>query len=110
MKVQSGDLIQADRHGAVVVPLENIAAMAAALDGLMKREARIIAAALASKLSRHERRSQWLAVSGTGPQIDYGGGGKNFLGMLLHACLILTRRVLHHPRVGRKKYEKAARL
>jgi regulator of RNase E activity RraA len=30
MEVQSGDLIHADRHGAVVVPVENIDAMAAA--------------------------------------------------------------------------------
>jgi regulator of RNase E activity RraA len=47
MKVQSGDLIHADRHGAVVVPMENIDAMAAELDGLIKREAKIIAAARA---------------------------------------------------------------
>ena len=47
MEVQSGALIHADRHGAVVVPVENIDAMAAALDGLMKREASIIAAARA---------------------------------------------------------------
>jgi regulator of RNase E activity RraA len=47
MEVRSGDLIHADRHGAVVVPVENIDAMAAALDGLMKREAKIIAAARA---------------------------------------------------------------
>jgi regulator of RNase E activity RraA len=47
MDVQSGDLIHADRHGAVVVPVKNIDAMAAALDSLMKREARIIAAARA---------------------------------------------------------------
>jgi regulator of RNase E activity RraA len=47
MQVQSGDLIHADRHGAVVVPVGNIDAMAAALDGLMKREANIIAAARA---------------------------------------------------------------
>ena len=40
-------MIHADRHGAVVVPVENIDAMAAALDGLMKREASIIAAARA---------------------------------------------------------------
>jgi regulator of RNase E activity RraA len=31
MEVQSGALIHADRHGAVVVPVENIDAMAAAL-------------------------------------------------------------------------------
>ena len=47
MEVRSGNLIDADRHGAVVVPVENIDAMAAALDGLMKREAKIIAAARA---------------------------------------------------------------
>ena len=43
--VESGDLIHADRHGAVIVPVEKIDAMAAALDGLAKQEARIIAAA-----------------------------------------------------------------
>ena len=42
---KSGDLIHADRHGAVVVPVDKIDAMQAALDGLMKQEARIIAAA-----------------------------------------------------------------
>jgi regulator of RNase E activity RraA len=47
MEVQSGDLVHADRHGAVVVPVKNIDAMAVALDSLMKREARIIAAARA---------------------------------------------------------------
>jgi regulator of RNase E activity RraA len=47
MEVQSGDLIHADRHGAVVVPLGNIDAMTAALDGLTKREAKIVAAARA---------------------------------------------------------------
>ena len=47
MKVQSGDALHADRHGAVVVPIGQIDAMAAALDGLIKREAKIIAAARA---------------------------------------------------------------
>ncbi len=45
MTANSGDPIHADRHGAVVVPVEKIDAMQAALDGLIKREARIIAAA-----------------------------------------------------------------
>jgi regulator of RNase E activity RraA len=45
MAAKSGDLIHADRHGAVVVPVAQIDAMKTALDGLMKQEARIIAAA-----------------------------------------------------------------
>jgi regulator of RNase E activity RraA len=45
MKVNSGDLIHADQHGAVVVPLEIIPKMKAALDDLNAREARIINAA-----------------------------------------------------------------
>ena len=40
-------VIHADRHGAVVVPVDKIDAMHAALDGLMDREARILAAARA---------------------------------------------------------------
>jgi regulator of RNase E activity RraA len=47
MAVKSGDLIHADRHGAVVVPIDKIDAMPAALDGLVKQEARIIGAARA---------------------------------------------------------------
>jgi regulator of RNase E activity RraA len=47
MAVKSGDLVHADRLGAVVVPAEKIDAMQAALDGLIKQEARIIAAARA---------------------------------------------------------------
>ena len=45
MAVKSGDLIHADRHGAVVVPLDTIDAMQAAAEGLSAREAKIIAAA-----------------------------------------------------------------
>jgi regulator of RNase E activity RraA len=45
MAAQSGDLIHADRHGAVIVPVDKIDAMHGALDGLMKQEQRIIAAA-----------------------------------------------------------------
>jgi regulator of RNase E activity RraA len=47
MRVKSGDLIHADRHGAIVVPDEKIEAMRAAVDGLAAREAKIIAAARA---------------------------------------------------------------
>jgi regulator of RNase E activity RraA len=45
MAVRSGDLIHADRHGAVVVPLETIDAMQTALAGLVAKEATIIEAA-----------------------------------------------------------------
>jgi regulator of RNase E activity RraA len=47
MAVKSGDLIHADRHGAVIVPVDKIDAMKPALEGLNKQEARIIAAARA---------------------------------------------------------------
>src|SRR5262245_58452618 len=47
MAVRSGDLVHADRHGAIVVPADKIDAMKVALDGLAAREAKIIAAAKA---------------------------------------------------------------
>ncbi len=51
MAAQSGDLVHADRHGAVVVPADKIGEMKAALDGLMRREAAIITAARAPDTS-----------------------------------------------------------
>src|SRR5437764_7236325 len=51
IKAKSGDLIHADRHGAVVVPADQIGAMKTALDGLAAREAKIIAAARAPDTS-----------------------------------------------------------
>src|SRR6266480_395614 len=51
MATRSGDLVHADRHGAVVVPLDKISAMMAAADALTRREARIIAAARAADAS-----------------------------------------------------------
>jgi regulator of RNase E activity RraA len=45
MTTRSGDLIHADRHGAVVVPVDTIDAMQAAAEKLAAAEARIIAAA-----------------------------------------------------------------
>ncbi|HXF55057.1 MAG TPA: RraA family protein [Hyphomicrobiaceae bacterium] len=47
MTVRSGDLIHADRHGAVVVPADRIEAMQAAAEKLARQEARIIEAARA---------------------------------------------------------------
>jgi regulator of RNase E activity RraA len=45
MAVKSGELIHADRHGAVVVPLNTIEPMQAAADKLAANEAKIINAA-----------------------------------------------------------------
>jgi regulator of RNase E activity RraA len=45
MAVKSGDLIHADQHGAVVVPLNTIDGMKAAANGLAAKEAKIINAA-----------------------------------------------------------------
>jgi regulator of RNase E activity RraA len=47
MAVNSGDLIHADRHGAVVVPVDKIDAMKPALDKLTQSETRVITAARA---------------------------------------------------------------
>ncbi len=49
MAVRSGDLIHADRHGAVVVPVAAIDGMQAAADKVASQEARIIAAAKSGK-------------------------------------------------------------
>jgi len=48
MAVESGDLIHADRHGAVVVPADKIAAMRPTLDKINAHEKKIIDAARAS--------------------------------------------------------------
>jgi regulator of RNase E activity RraA len=45
MKVNSGDLIHADQHGAIVVPLNILDKLPAALADINAREARIIKAA-----------------------------------------------------------------
>ncbi len=45
MAVKSGELIHADRHGAVVVPVDKIDAMQEAAEALSAREAKIIGAA-----------------------------------------------------------------
>jgi regulator of RNase E activity RraA len=45
MDVQNGDIIHADQHGAVVVPVDKVDEMMKALEGLTEREAAIIQAA-----------------------------------------------------------------
>lgn len=42
MKVSDGDLIHADKHGAVVIPVEAVAGMADTVDLLVRREAVIL--------------------------------------------------------------------
>jgi regulator of RNase E activity RraA len=49
MAVKSGDLIHADRHGAVVVPLNTIDGMKDAAPKLAAKEAQIIDAAKSGK-------------------------------------------------------------
>jgi regulator of RNase E activity RraA len=49
MAVKSGDLIHADQHGAIVVPLNTIDGMKDAADKLAATEAKIIAAAKSGK-------------------------------------------------------------
>lgn len=51
MEVMSGDLIHADRHGAVVVPADKIGEMKKANAGLADREAKIIKAARAPDMT-----------------------------------------------------------
>jgi regulator of RNase E activity RraA len=47
MAVRDGDLVHADRHGAVVIPPEAAAAIPDAADRIARREAEILAAARA---------------------------------------------------------------
>ena len=49
MAVKNGDLVHADRHGAVVVPLATIDPMKIAADGLAAKEVKIINAAKSGK-------------------------------------------------------------
>jgi regulator of RNase E activity RraA len=51
MTVRSNDLIHADRHGAVVVPIDKIGEMKKANAGLAEREAKIIKAARAPDMT-----------------------------------------------------------
>ena len=48
MRVRSGDLVHADRHGAVVVPVDAVRELPAAADKVARREAAILAVARAA--------------------------------------------------------------
>ncbi len=47
IEVKHNDIIHADRHGAVVVPADAVAAIPAAVDLLVRREGRVLEAARA---------------------------------------------------------------
>jgi regulator of RNase E activity RraA len=51
MRVRSGDIVHADRHGAVVVPPEAVAGLPAAARQVAEREARILEVARAPDAS-----------------------------------------------------------
>ena len=45
MRVRSGDIVHADRHGAVVIPVTAIRELPAAAERVARREARVLAVA-----------------------------------------------------------------
>ena len=56
MVVQDGDLIHADRHGAVVVPLEAVRGVLGKLDLMVRKEAVILEAARTPRChGRHDQ-------------------------------------------------------
>ncbi|MCB1883309.1 MAG: RraA family protein [Geminicoccaceae bacterium] len=57
MKVAPGDLIHADRHGAVVVPREHLAALPEAIDLCRRREEPLLRAARAGSLGLDDLRA-----------------------------------------------------
>jgi regulator of RNase E activity RraA len=63
MVVQSGDLIHADRHGAVVIPHEVAREVPKALDLMQRREAVIIGAAREPNFSAEKLKQAYLASS-----------------------------------------------
>jgi regulator of RNase E activity RraA len=59
MTVRPGDIIHADRHGAVVIAPEHLAAMPAAIQAIHDKEAPILAAARAEGFSAAKLRELW---------------------------------------------------
>lgn len=60
MAVRPGDLIHADRHGAVVIPAQHIDRMAWAIDVVMRKEVPILTAARAPGFNIEKLRAAWL--------------------------------------------------
>ena len=59
MRVRPGDLVHADRHGAVVVPEPQIAAIAAAIDTVRRKERPILDAARREGFDIAKLRAAW---------------------------------------------------
>jgi regulator of RNase E activity RraA len=60
MAVKPGDLIHADRHGAVVIPAQHIEKMPAAIDIVVRKEQPILKAARAPGFTVEKLRAAWL--------------------------------------------------
>lgn len=60
MSVRPGDLVHADRHGAVVIPAAHIGAMAAAIDIVLRKEQPILNAARAPGFTVAKLKAAWL--------------------------------------------------
>lgn len=59
MTVRPGDLVHADRHGGVVIPLASIEKMPAAIDVVMRKEVPILSAARAPGFTVEKLRAAW---------------------------------------------------
>jgi regulator of RNase E activity RraA len=59
MRVRPGDLVHADRHGAVVIPSAHIGRMAAAIDLVIRKEQPILRAARAPGFTAEKLRAAW---------------------------------------------------
>ena len=60
MAVRPGDLIHADRHGAVVIPAQHIEKMPAAIDIVVRKEQPVLKAARAPGFTVEKLRAAWL--------------------------------------------------
>jgi len=59
MRVNPGDLVHGDRHGAVVVPADTIGRLAHAIDLVARKEAPVIAAAHAKDFNVEALKRAW---------------------------------------------------
>jgi regulator of RNase E activity RraA len=60
MQVRPGDLVHADRHGGVVIPLAHIEKMPGAIDIVLRKEQPILKAARAPGFTVEKLRAAWI--------------------------------------------------